>query len=525
VEGESERGDVGNEDERGEDGEPMGEAERLERKGGDPGEEEKASPARKALYVAAIALAAFAGWMILTSDSEYVVTGEFENASQLVPGNEVVVGGVPVGTVKTIELGPNGTALVSFTVGEEHAPLHRGTVATVRSYSLSGLANRQVQLTLPPDSRAGEVIESDGTLTQSETVSEVDLDEVFNTLDKQTVADFKRVIKGFELSYDGVGKQANEGFKYANPFLSTSRGLFAELTYDERALENLIVDTSKLSGALAQRAPDISALVGNLNTMMGAIGRQKLALAEAIGKLPDFMRNANTTFVNLRAALDDVDPLVDASYPAVEELGPFIDLLRPTIADAVPTIRDLDAIVKRRGESNDLVELTRDQVSLARRAIGSGAPDCGGGDLSVPENGAANDDFSEGAFGETVCALTNGNPTLAMFRPYTPDLVNWFDDFSHPGTFDALGGIGRIGTSFNQFTLSAAGLPDLGLPVDPNDLIGPAGTLQNDLDSKCPGTGDRPIPDGLITPGNPEDGIPFVEANVNCDPNDVLRQP
>ncbi len=243
----------------------------------------------------------------------YQVTGEFENASQLVPGNEVIVGGVAVGSVKEIELGDDGQALVDFTVEDEYAPLKRGTTATVRSYSLSGVANRQIQLTIPPDSEAGEEIPPSGNLAQSETVSEVDLDEVFNTLDKETVADFKHVIQGFEISYDGVAKQANEGFKYANPFLSTSRGLFAELTYDERALENLIVDTSKLSGALAERAPDISALVGNLNTMMSAIGNQKLALAEAISKFPDFMRNANTTFVNLRAALDDIDPLVEAS--------------------------------------------------------------------------------------------------------------------------------------------------------------------------------------------------------------------
>ena len=57
------------------------------------------------------------------------------------------------------------------------------------------------------------------------------------------------------------------------------------------ALESLIVDSSQLSGALAERAPDISALVGNLNLMMNAIGERKERLAEAVSKLPDFMRS------------------------------------------------------------------------------------------------------------------------------------------------------------------------------------------------------------------------------------------
>ena len=71
-------------------------------------------------------------------------------------------------------------------------------MATIRSPSLSQIAGRQVQLTLPVDSRGGEEIESGGTLSQSETVSAVDLDQLFNTLDPDTIKDFKHVIQGFE---------------------------------------------------------------------------------------------------------------------------------------------------------------------------------------------------------------------------------------------------------------------------------------------------------------------------------------
>ncbi len=126
----------------------------------------------------------------------------------------------------------------------------------------------------------------------------------------------------------------------------------------------------------------------------------------------------------------------------------------------------------------------------------------------------------QGAFGESVCALTNGNPTLAMFRPYTPELVGWFDDFSHPGTFDALGGVGRIGTSFNQFTRLRRRLPrPRRRPSTPTTLDGPGGTLQNDLDFKCPGAEERPLP-----PSVGEGGNVFTDSgNLDCDPDDVLE--
>ena len=57
--------------------------------------------------------------------------------------------------------------------------------------------------------------------------------------------------------------------------------------------------------------------------------------------LPTTLRRANSTFVNLRATLDDLDVLVDASKPATKDLAPFLRELRPLVHDARPTIRDL----------------------------------------------------------------------------------------------------------------------------------------------------------------------------------------
>ena len=195
-----------------------------------------------ALGVAAVAVAL----LLLRGGSTYEITAEFQNASQLVKGSQVVVAGVPTGSVKSIALGDHGQALVTFSVSDPYAPLREGTTATIRSYSLSGIANRQVQLNLPPADKAGAELPSGATLPESQTVSEVDLDQLFNTLNAKTVENFKHVIEGFELSYEGVSKQANTGYKYLNPFLSTSRQVFGELTRDTPTLERLIVDTSHL---------------------------------------------------------------------------------------------------------------------------------------------------------------------------------------------------------------------------------------------------------------------------------------
>jgi phospholipid/cholesterol/gamma-HCH transport system substrate-binding protein len=475
---------------------------------GTDAEEEKSSRKSRALAAAALlAVGALVTWVLFFGD-EYTVTAEFENASQLVGGEQVLIGGTPVGSVKDISLGRDGQAQVEFSVEDGSAPLPEGTVATIRSFSLSGVANRQVQLTLPPAGADGAEIEDGSTIDQSQTVSEVDLDEVFNTLNDRTVKNLKKVIRGFEVSYDGVAKQANRGFRYLNPFLSSSRRLFAELTFDERTFERLIVDSSRLSGALAQRSPDISALIHNLNLMMGAIGRQKASLAEAVAGLPDFMRSFNTTAVNLRATLDDLDPLVEASKPAAERLGPFFAELRAAADDLVPTIRDLDRIIKHKKPDNDLVDLTKLQVPLSEIAIGP-----------VKANGATR----RGAFPESVRSLEDGLPQLEFFRAYTPELVGWFNDFGTSGIYDANGGIGRIGTTFNTFIFSQPeASPNLfPFPIPPlapvaqsvqDQFFSSAGFDTNNLE-RCPGANERDPGDG---------STPFTDnGTLDCDPSQV----
>ncbi|MCA1657085.1 MAG: hypothetical protein LC713_05175, partial [Actinobacteria bacterium] len=219
---------------------------------------------------------------------------------------------------------------------------------------------------------------------------------------------------------------------------------------------------------------------------------------------------------------DDLDPLVAASKPAARALQPFMATLRAATADAVPTIRDLDQIVRRPGGANDLVELTRLQVPLARQGVGSGAPHCGA-NPSADYADAADDDFTQGALGESACALRNGNPTLAMFRAYTPELVGWFDDFSHPGTVDAMGGLGRIASSFNAFSVSATGIPNLNLPVDPLDLLSDAVPgLNTTKYQSCPGTNERPL--GAVDPS--DDSVPFTDGgSLPCDPTDLVEGP
>src|SRR3954453_4324375 len=179
-------------------------------------EEERGQRIRRWAALATVALAALIVIYLLLfgTGGTYTVTDSFENAAQLVKGNRVDVAGVPVGSVSDISLSDDGQALVKMEISDSaYTPLPEGTHATVRSQSLSGIANRYVDLDLPGSSD-GKTIASGGQITQADTTSEVDLDQLFNTLDKPTVSHLQEVIRGFARSYEGVGAKANKGFYY-----------------------------------------------------------------------------------------------------------------------------------------------------------------------------------------------------------------------------------------------------------------------------------------------------------------------
>jgi phospholipid/cholesterol/gamma-HCH transport system substrate-binding protein len=443
----------------------------------------------------AIAAAAVLAALLLLGGGSggYVVKARFQNASQLVKGNLVQVGGQKVGTVKKIDLTSDGQAEITLSIDSDHSPLRRGTRAIVRQASLSGIANRYVDLTLPPDN-ASEIADG-GVIDQDATTSAVDLDQIFNTFDPASRKDLQAVLKGSDKQYKGQGEAMNEGLLYLNPSLSASSKLFNELNRDTPLLERFVVASSKLVTDVADRREDLSGLVDHLATTTTAIGSEQAALADAIGQLPPFMRRANTTFLNLRATLDDLDPLVEDSKPVAKKLRPFMAELRPLARDARPTFRDLADILRRPGADNDALELTKLQVPLRNATV-----------REVEANGSKR----QAAFPAITDSVKEYAPIVASVRPYAPDALGWFDDFSHSGIYDALGAASRVGIHASAFTVANGQLSPVPPELRAAAFEGAAALNQR---NRCPGSAEHKNPDG---------SNPWKPAEVDCDPSQVL---
>jgi phospholipid/cholesterol/gamma-HCH transport system substrate-binding protein len=435
----------------------------------------------------------------------------FETGGQLVKGNQVLIGGVPVGSVDNVALTDNGQAQVDISVDR---PLHEGSSAIVRATSLSGIANRYVSIQPGPDNNPE--LKNDATITEVDTTSPVDLDQLFNTLRGPERQALRNIIQGSSTVYAGNGPAANETYKYLSPSLVATDRLLQELNRDSGTLTNFLVNGASVVSSVAERRSDLSALTQNANEALGAIASENRSFDQALVALPGTLRQANTTFHNLRPALDDLDVLVNATKPATKTLPRFLRDLKPVTARSVPVFRDLARAVNLKGKQNDLADATGFFPPLQNRAA-----------EAIPI---------------TVQAMQVSQDNLQFLRPYVPDLMAGVAHLNQvAGYYDADAhylrvspfGLGVFSANTPAGCKTVSGSTCTLLPQDAANVYNdyPAGTTRG-IFLRCPGGSSTPIAGSNpffapAFPGPPvgaPTGTPPAPPS-SCDSTDVVPGP
>jgi phospholipid/cholesterol/gamma-HCH transport system substrate-binding protein len=439
-----------------------------------------------ALAVAVIALAI----VLFSGNGGHKYTLVFQNAGQLVPDNQVLIGGSPVGSVESIELSDDNLAEVNVEVDQE---LHEGTTAVIRATSLSGVANHYVSISPGPNSNPA--LDDGAELGLSATTTPVDIDQFFNMFPPPTRRALSQFIKANSTIYSGQAKAANEAYKYFGPALNRTNAFVQELNADQNLLERFLVNTSKLSTTVASRGEQLSSAIGNANTAFSAIASQNVAFSQTLERLPPVMRQANTTFVNLRAALDDLDPLIETAKPATKNLAPFLAELRPVLSKFKPLLRNLRLTVARPGKANDLGELLAVMPQVQSRAAS--------------------------AFPHSEEAIAAFQPNLNFIRAYTPDFFNGLGKVGQvAGYYDGNGHYVRASLSAqNLFRYNAGSLE----PITKAQQLEAFGSSANSR-RRCPGGATQSAPDGSNPFVNPPNAGSSVSSS-ECNPADAPPSP
>ena len=273
------------------------------------------------------------------------VEAELATAQAVTPGQgqTVNIAGVEVGQISSVKL-ENGKAIVGMKIEREHATVYRD--ATILLRPKTGLKDMVAELT-PGTKAAGRLPEGE-RIPISQTLPDVNLDEVLAALDSDT-RDYLRLLLG-----DGATALKGNG----RAFAQTIRRIEPTAIYARRANE-----------LLAVRRRNIKRAVHNLSLVMEALGAKDTQLAE-------FVESSNVVFAtladqeaNLRATLAELPSALDATQSALDKTDRMASVLGPTLEDLRPAARALGpSLEQTRPFLIETTPILRDEIRPFTRA-------------------------------------------------------------------------------------------------------------------------------------------------------------
>jgi phospholipid/cholesterol/gamma-HCH transport system substrate-binding protein len=293
---------------------------------------------RLAALLALVAVAAAAVLAVAPhrASRPYEVTAYVASAAQVVPGNDVVVGGVPAGTVGAVGLAPEdgpAGAVITLRIDARYAPLRRGTRVTLRPKGLLG----NMFVDLAPAAR-GEAIPSGGSIPLQDTAAPVTLDQVTDVFDARTRAQMQTLSRQGGAALQGRGQDVNHVLQRLPQVSADLASTAGALDERDRELDALAVEFDRVAGQVAgedaslrgdlrdgaalldtlaahqQRLQDeLAAADSSLGRLNGALGGHEASLNQLLKEQPAlldelrrFQGSASTTFATVDPCLDDL---------------------------------------------------------------------------------------------------------------------------------------------------------------------------------------------------------------------------
>jgi ABC-type transporter Mla subunit MlaD len=348
---------------------------------------------RRLVYIALFV--AIAPWVVIgivreatddDTEDAYFVRAIFDNASTLVPGEDVKIAGAPVGVVSDMDVTEDSKAAVTLRIDDEgFTPFKRDASCTIR---LQGLIGERFVECEPGSAGAGplpEIGDGDGAgerlLPVERNSSPVDLDLVNNIMRLPYRERFAILLSELGTGLAGRGEELNEVIHRANPALRETDELLAILADQNRTLARLAESSDRALGPLARERERLASWIVQANRTGEASAERRTDIARGINRLPAFLRELRLLMAELEGLADQGTPLLDdlgaaapdlgrlirgqgtladASRDAFPSLGDALERGRPALIRARPLVRDLGRLGEELAPTSvDLDELTR----------------------------------------------------------------------------------------------------------------------------------------------------------------------
>ena len=286
--------------------------------------------------------------------SPYVLNAEFQTLQAVTPGQgqTVDISGVQVGAIGSVSL-RNGLAVVQMEIDTKYRNLIH-TNATLLLRPKTGLDD--MFLELDPGSKPSPVAPTNYTFPVSNTLPDINVDEIFASLDSDTRNYLDLLVNGAGQGLQGRTSdlaQILERFEPTHADLARVNGAIAKRGAD---LRQLVDSLRRLDGDLAAQRPQLVSLVDAGSQVFHALASENANISTAVRELPGTLDQATATLGKVQALADELGPAATNLLPAAKALpaadaalaalakpsAPIVEnQIRPFVVAARPVVRNL----------------------------------------------------------------------------------------------------------------------------------------------------------------------------------------
>ncbi len=257
----------------------------------------------------------------LIESSPFTINAEFSTAQAVTPGQgqTVRVSGVEVGQIGQVSL-KNGMATVQLDIDQQYKHMiHQDATALLRPRT--GLKDMFVELN--PGTGSSPIARPGFTIPVSNTLPDVNVDEILASLDSDTRAYLDLLVNGA-----GQGLQGKGG---------------SELAQVLERFEPTHRDLARVNKAVGARGANLRRLVNSLKRLNVALEAKQAQIVSLVDSSQKVFHAFATENGNVSRAIADLPGTLAQTTATLNKVRVFANLLGPTATNLLPAARALPA--------------------------------------------------------------------------------------------------------------------------------------------------------------------------------------
>jgi phospholipid/cholesterol/gamma-HCH transport system substrate-binding protein len=271
-------------------------------------------------------------------EKPFKLKAAFSTAQAVTPGQgqTVRVSGVRVGDIAKVDL-KDGLAVVTMDIDRKYSDLvHTDAKALLRPKT--GLKDMFVDL--QPGTNSTPVAKENFTVPVSNTLPDVNPDEVYSALDADTRDYLRLLVNGAGNGLKGRGSDLREVFRRFEPTHRDLARVTGKLAERHQHLRRLIHNLDVLNTELASKGPELAQLIDSSSAVFRAFASEEKNVSSTVHELPSALRQTTGTLGKVQRLAEVLKPTAEALRPAARDLDDANRAVTPLAREAAPIVRD-----------------------------------------------------------------------------------------------------------------------------------------------------------------------------------------